>query len=236
MTSVLLALEEPLVRIGARVTIDETPDFDVIGEVAELDRVQATVSSLRPDILLLDSRFQQRDPDLVPLLSHDHANLKVVVMVDHTDEACTLRSLLSGPREHWPADSALKVMKECCLLALRESARGCIPKASEPDRLVSALRAVAAGEIWAGPGLAKHWLEWWRDEAVPEPGRGRQLTAREIEIIGLVVEGLSNREIAERLDIKEQSVKNHIAPIMRTLGVRNRVELALKAVSAGIAR
>jgi two-component system response regulator DevR len=236
MTSVLLALEEPLVGIGARVTIEETSDFTVIGDVAELDAVRGAVAELGPDILLLDSRFQQRDTDLVPELVGARPDLKVIVMVDHTDEGCTLRSLLSGPREHWPAEGALKTMKECCLLALREAARGCIPKASPPDRLVSALRAVAAGEVWAGPGLARHWLEWWSETETSGPDTEKQLTAREIEIIGLVVEGLNNREIAERLDLKEQSIKNHIARIMRTLAVRNRVELALKAVRSGIAR
>ncbi len=106
----------------------------------------------------------------------------------------------------------MKTIQECCLLALRESARGCLPKGSTPERLIAALQAVAAGEVWTGPDS------------------NNRITARELEVIELVVRGLSNREVARQLELSEQTVKNHNARIMDKLEVRNRVELVLHAM------
>jgi DNA-binding NarL/FixJ family response regulator len=167
MTTVLIAVEEPLVQIGIRVTIEESPDFEAAGIVSEGTEVPAAVADLQPDILLLDSHFQQRDDRLVPQITGDHPECKLLVLVDHTDDACTLRYLLSVQGEHRPTEDALKAMKECCLLALRQSARGCLPKQSGPDRLLTALRAVAAGEVWVGPALGN---TGWIGGATRVPG------------------------------------------------------------------
>jgi DNA-binding NarL/FixJ family response regulator len=109
-----------------------------------------------------------------------------------------------------------------------------VPKGSDPDRLLNALRAVSAGELWAGPGLSKYFVELVRpddDKDVPSS----RLTKRELEVIGLMVEGLSNREVAGRLGLSEQTVKNHVARIMDKVNVRNRVELVLYAVRERLA-
>lgn len=234
MTTVLIAVAEPLVRIGLRIVLDGAPDFTVAGEVGDVAGISDLTASAQPDILVLDSQFQQRSETLMSEISQASPSCRVIVMVDHSDESCTLRSLLTESREHRPADEALRIMQECCLLALRESAHGCLPKSSSPEALLTALRAVAAGEIWAGPGLAQHWLDWWKEPASGEQSDSR-LTKREIEIIGLVTDGLSNAEIARDLGLKEQTVKNHVARVMSKLGVRNRVQLALRAVRDHIA-
>jgi DNA-binding NarL/FixJ family response regulator len=235
MGTVLVALAQPLIRIGVRVTVDEAPDFEVVGEIDDVGGVEPAVASLKPDILLLDSWFQQRAEHLVPGIVQDYPSVRVLIMVDHTDQSCTLRSLLSGPREHRPTDEALKVMKECCLLALRESAQGCLPKASTPEVLLTSLRSAMAGEMWVGPGLTQHWRDWWARGADESSLDKTQLTGRELEVVGLVVDGLSNAEIGENLGLKEQTVKNHLARIMAKLGARNRVELALRAVREHLA-
>jgi len=227
MTSVLIALEEPFVQMGVRVTIENTEGFDVAGFAETVEEVVPTVAETAPDILILDSHFQRADDKLVPQLTSDHPACKILVMVDHTDEGCTLRALLAGPRQHWLEDDALKTIQECCLLALRESARGCLPKGSTPERLIAALQAVAAGEVWTGPGLASYWMHSIRP---PDADSNNRITARELEVIELVVSGLSNREIAQRLGLSEQTVKNHTARIMDKLEVRNRVELVLHAI------
>ena len=227
MTSVLIALEEPFVQMGVRVTIENTEGFEVVGVAEAVDQVESTVTELAPDILILDSHFQQVDDKLVPQLTSNHPECKILVMVDHTDEGCTLRALLASPRQHWLEDDALKTIQECCLLALRESARGCLPKGSTPERLIAALQAVAAGEVWTGPGLASYWMHSIRP---PDSDSNNRITARELEVIELVVSGLSNREVAQQLELSEQTVKNHTARIMDKLGVRNRVELVLYAI------
>ncbi len=232
MTSVLIALGEPFVRIGVQATLEKSGDFEVAGQVEDVTGVRPAVEKLAPDALILDEHFRRQDQKLLPGLGKTHPDCRVLVMVDHTDEQCTLRSLLMGPRDHWPDDNVLKQLQECCLLALRDSARGCIPKASPPERLVDALKAVLAGEVWAGPGLS----EYFRDSIIPHTKPVQQrVTTRELEVIGLLVDGMSNREIGQRLNLSEQTVKNHIARIMGKLGVRNRVELALYAVRERLA-
>jgi DNA-binding NarL/FixJ family response regulator len=161
-----------------------------------------------------------------------HPECQMLVLVDHTDTECTVRRVLSGPRDHWPDRAAIDNLRECCLLAFRESARGSLPKASEPDRLVSALRAIAHGEVWAGPGLSQYLVDIVRPE---EHEQKQRLTKRELDVVGLLVEGLSNKEIAARLSLSEQTIKNHIARIMVKVEVRNRVELVLYAVRERLA-
>ena len=228
MTSVLIALEAAFIQVGVRVTIENTADFEVAGVVSGGAAVMDSVAELRPGIVLLDSHFQKADQQLVSQLTQDFPDCRILVMVDHTDEGCTLRSLLAQPPKNWPEDEAIKVMQECCLIALRDSARGCLPKTSTPETLVAALRAVAAGELWTGPGLASYWMHSLNPSSTAAPKN--RITVRELEVIELVVEGLSNREVADRLSLSEQTVKNHAARIMDKLGVRNRVELVLHSV------
>lgn len=227
MTSILIALSEPFVRLGVQTALAEEPEFRVSGVVERVADVLTRVAELRPDIVILETSFQEQSPALLSTLAKDHPACRVLMMVDHTDEKCTVRSLFSGPRTKWPDLTVIRNLKECCLNALRESARGCLPKASSPESLVAALRAVAAGEIWAGPGLSSYLVSLL-DPAKAAPVR--PLTAREIEVIGLLVDGLSNKRIAARLKLGEQTVKNHVARIMDKLGVHNRVELVLLAV------
>ena len=233
MTSVLIALGEPFLRIGVEATLERSEDFEVAGQVEDVTGVRPAIEKLEPDVLILDEHFRRQDQRLILGLAKTHPDCPVVVMVDHTDEQCTLRSLLTGPRDHWPDDSVLKQVQECCILALRQSARGCVPKASTPDRLVSALKAVVAGEVWCGPGLATYFRDTIGDAGEEESHH--RLTARELEVIALLVDCLGNREIGQRLNLSEQTVKNHIARIMGKLDVRNRVELALYAVRERLA-
>lgn len=233
-TSVLIALREPFVRIGIEHTLGDEPSFSVIGHVDELGDIAGAVSEHLPDVLILDSSFQQSDESLMADIMERHSGCRVVVMVDHTDDDCTVRKLLSGPKERWPDRETLNNLRECCLMAFRESAKGCLPKGSDPERLLNALKAVSAGEVWAGPGLSRYFVELVRPETNKNEASSR-LTKRELEVIGLLAEGLSNKEVAGRLGLSEQTVKNHAARIMDKVNVRNRVELVLYAVRERLA-
>jgi DNA-binding NarL/FixJ family response regulator len=232
--SVVIALAEPFVRIGVDVTVRGAEDFDVVRTVEEIADIVPAVREFEPDVLILDSHFQQADARLMRNVLDARPDCNVLVLVDHTDEQCTVRRLLAGPPDHWPDRDAIDSLRECCLLAFRESARGCVPKASTPDRLLHALRTIVDGGVWAGPGLSQYLLELVRPSQ-PPPEPAHRLTRRELDVIGLLVEGLSNREIAERLGLSEQTVKNHSARIMAKVEVRNRVELVLYAVRERLA-
>ncbi len=232
--TVFIALREPFARMGIEQTLKDEPRFKVIGHADRLENIVPGVEKYRPDVLILDSHFQQRDDSLMAAIRQQHAGCRVIVLVDHTDEECTVRKLLAGPTDRWPDRESLTNLRECCLLAFRESARGCLPKASDPERLLDALRAITAGEVWAGPGISQYFVELTRPEDSGEAA-SRRLTKREMDVIGLMVDGLSNKEVAERLGLSEQTVKNHVARIMDKVDVRNRVELVLYAVRERLA-
>lgn len=232
---IALALGQPLLMLGVRTALESVPGFTVVSTVSSSEAVEPAVSESKPRVLVIDSKFRaSRNGDLLPRLAERHPECAALVMVDHSDEECTVRRLLSDPAGLLLTDDAVARLKECCLVAFRSSARGCIAKSAPPERLVDAVRAVAAGGLWAGPGLTAQWIASVR-RGLTAPGRTASLTAREIEIVGLVAEGLPNREIADRLSISEQTVKNHLSRILDKLGLESRVELALYAVRSKLA-
>jgi DNA-binding NarL/FixJ family response regulator len=224
-TRVLIALAMPFLRTGVRQVLSQAGDMQVIGEASELGQVVPVIERLAPDIVILDSDFHRAEPQLVKAIRDARPAIGVIVMVNHSDDECVIRSMLADPDGPQFSDEAIAKLSECCLMALRSSARGCVPKVAEPDRLVSAIRTVAAGGLAAGGWLGS-MVERMSDSA-PEAGR---VTGRELEIISLVARGLENKEIAAELEIAEQTVKNHLSRVMKKLGLRNRQEVAMFAV------
>ncbi len=222
---VLIALAMPLLRTGVRKVLDDAKDLDVIGEFSALEQVLPAIERLEPDIAVVDSDFQRADPELVQTIRTARPSVSVIVMVNHSDEECVIRSMLADPAGPQFSDDAVSRLSECCLMALRSSARGCVPKVAEPDLLVRAIRTVAAGGTSAGGWLSS--MVGRMSDAAPEAGR---VTGRELEIISLVARGLENKEIAAELEIAEQTVKNHLSRVMKKLGLRNRQEVAMFAV------
>ena len=227
---ILVAVELPLLKAGVEALVDAEEDLEVVASVEELDDVLPACRRLLPDLVILDTNFHRRKLTLIDEIHAENPEVGVLVLVNHSDEECVIRSMLSRPDAVKLSDGALDQLKECCLLALRSSARGCVPKTSGQDRLLSAIRTVAAGEIAAGP-----WLDAIMKARTSEAPSFSQdgpnrISARELEIITLVARGLENKEIAQQLGIREQTVKNHLGRVMRKVGVRNRQELALLAV------
>ena len=232
MINVVVALEEHLQRLGMKAALDETDDCQVVGLVGEIGEIEAEVQRLEPHVLIMDAEFQRRDRQIIPRLTERHPDLKVLVMVEHSDEECSIRALLADPKAARFSEEALEHLDECCLTSRRSSARGCVARTADPVKLVQAVRTVAAGEIAAAP-----WLT-----AILTPGSGTlkpdapsPISARELEVIGLVAEGRGNKEIAKKLGIREQTVKNHLASIMQKLGVKSRLEVGIQAVKQNLA-
>lgn len=226
---VLVALEAPLLRTGVETILTAADSCEVAGSVSNRGDVLPAVDQLRPDVVVFDADFQREDPALLAQLTSSHPACGVLVLVNHSDEECVVRSLLSEPDAPQLSDDALVRLGECCMMALRASARGCVPKSGEPERLLDAIRTVAAGDLAAGP---------WLQALVREPARRplptarppERVSGREMDVIELVARGLENKEIARELGIREQTVKNHLSSAMRKLGVRNRQEVAIFAV------
>ena len=229
MIDVLIALKEPLLQLGLRAAVEGADDCRVVGTVEEFDQVEATVREMLPDVVVLDVQYQRRDRDLIPRLVEDLPTVNVLVMVEHSDEECSLRALLSDPRAARFSEDALEHLDECCLTSLRSSARGCVPRTADPRRFLHAIRTVAAGEIAAAPWLSAVVTSGSAAAASGQDGPA-PISARELEVIGLVADGLGNKQIARELGIREQTVKNHLASIMQKLGAKSRLEVGLHAV------
>ena len=232
MIDILIALEEPLLQVGVQSVLEQCPECNVMGAVGNLDDVEETAGDLKPDVVILDVDFQKRDRDLIPRLVAQDPDVKVLVLVDHSDEECAIRALLSDPKAARFSEEALENLDECCLTSLRSSARGCVPRTSDPNKLIQAVRTVAAGEIAAAP--------WLTALVTPRSGPSRvkspsPVSVRELEVIKLLAQGMGNKEIARSLGIKEQTVKNHVTNIMQKLGAKSRLEVGIQAVKRNLA-
>ena len=234
MIRVIVALEQPLRLVGAVTTLDAADDIEVVGQTSVAADVIDLVGRNQPDVLLLESDFQRAEPGLMPRLLELDPSLAVIVCVAHSDEECALRHL-AGDCGVRLSDEALERLDDCCLVGLRAHARGCVPGSSGPDQILEAVRHVYLGELVAAP-----WLKALLPASFERRGGigigPERITARELEVIELVGHGLSNKEIAARLGIREQTIKNHIGRVLRKLHLRNRMELAVFAVQHHMAR
>jgi len=232
MIDIVIALEEHLLRLGTKAVLDEVEDFTVVGMAGEREAMVEEVRRTSPGVLIMDAQVQKEDRQIIPRLVTEHPPLKVLVFVEHTDEECSIRALLADPYAARFSEEALEHLDECCLTSLRSSARGCIPRKAEPGKLIHAVRTVAAGEIAAAPWLTAILSP---GGTTVKPGSPGPISARELEVIGLVAEGKGNKEIAKSLGIREQTVKNHVANIMQKMGAKSRLEVGIKSVRQNLA-
>jgi DNA-binding NarL/FixJ family response regulator len=213
---VVLADDHPIVRDGLKKLLTLEDDIRVVGEAADGHEVLKLVEELKPDILLLDLRMPHLDGlATLQALSQVEKRVKIIVLTASEDK-----------------NEYVQAMKLGC--------SGIVLKQTAPELIVKSIRKVHGGEIWldshttaavmrqfAGPG----------DMLGGSPSRGRErspLSQREREIVGLVAQGYKNREMAEKMFISEQTVKNHLHNIFDKLGVSDRLELALYAIHKGL--
>lgn len=209
-TRVLIADDQAGIRDAFRMVIDAQPDMAVVAEAADGRSACEQARHLRPDVVLADIRMPGRD------------GLEVT-------------RLLAGPGTTDPLRVIVVTtfdLDEYVHTALREGACGFILKRSGPNLLVEAIRAAMAGEALISPQVTVRLL---RRMVPPKPSTasGADLTARELEVVRLVAEGLTNAEIARALVLSPGTIKNHIAAAGRKLQVRNRVGIAAWAWSTG---
>lgn len=223
---VLVAVKDPVADAGLRTILNQA-DGIVCVPAAEGDTtdVRGAVAREEPDVLLLDVSLRRADPQLLADLVDRNPATRVLVYVDHSPQQCALNHLLElGGRAHLSPD-ALARLDDCCLTSLRQRAHGCLGTGVEVHAVVDAVRAVAGGEVAAAPWLAS-LAETVRlaggEEASP-------ISVRELEVMTLLARGLSNKQIAKELGIREQTVKNHVTRTMEKLGVHNRTEVGLLA-------
>jgi len=212
---VLLADDQRVVREGLATLLGLLDGVEVVGTAADGDDAVGLAAEVRPDVVLMDLRMPGCDGvEATRRLRAEDPNVKVLMLTTYADD----RSVID---------------------ALRAGARGYLTKDAGADEIREALRQVTSGHAAIDPAVQHHLLDAIADdrtsEGAPRPPLPDGLTAREVEVLGLIAQGLSNTEIATRLVVSETTVKSHINHLFAKTGVRDRAQAVTYAFRHGLA-
>lgn len=206
---VLLVDDHQVVRRGLRTFLEVQDDIEVVGEASDGAEGVAQAEALRPDVVLMDIKMPGTDGIEALRKLRELANpARVLVVTSFTEQRTVVP-------------------------ALRAGASGYVYKDVDPDALAGAIRSVHAGHVLLQPEVAGALLA--QEDAGGGTGRGTTLTEREREVLNLIADGRSNREIARALVLSEKTVKTHVSNILMKLDLADRTQAALWAVRHGMA-
>ncbi len=214
---IVIADDHPIFRDGLRKLLTLEPDFRVVAEARDGKEVLEVLEEHQPDILLLDLKMPGLDGlSALQKLQNSRTKTKVIVLTASEDKNQFVQAMKFGT----------------CGIVLKQTAT---------DLLIKSIRRVHAGEIWLDSHTTAAVMRQFSSpmDAAPLGGSGRDrdrspLSQREREIVVLVAQGFKNKEMAEKMFISEQTVKNHLHNIFDKLGVSDRLELALYAIHKNI--
>ena len=219
---VLLVDDQELVRTGFRMVLSDEDGIQVVGEAGNGREAIAAAERHRPDVIVMDIRM--------PVMDGIEATRRLGAASGTDGDAGTPRILVLTT---FDAD-------EHVVDALRAGASGFLLKDVTPADFVAAIRVVAAGDALIAPAVTRRLLDRFARLPMPSDSandtRLGQLTEREIEVLKLVAEGLSNREIADRLVLAEPTVKTHVSHLLLKLDLRDRAQLVVLAYETGLVR
>ncbi len=215
---IVIADDHPIVRDGLKKLLLLEDDFEIVGEAGDGREVLEKVQALDPDVLLLDLRMPNLDGlSALQSLQQTNKRTRVIVLTASEDK-----------------NEFVQAMKLGC--------SGIVLKQTAPDLIVKSIRKVNSGEIWLDSHTTAAVMRQFStgqegSGGQSSGGKGRErspLSTREREIVALVAQGYKNKEMAEKMFISEQTVKNHLHNIFDKLGVSDRLELALYAIHKGL--
>ncbi|MDT7847304.1 response regulator transcription factor [Streptomyces justiciae] len=217
MTTVLIADDQPLQRMGVRMLLEGTAGLTPVGEAAHGAEAVRMAAELRPDVVLMDIRMPGMD-----------------------GIEATRRIVASGGRTRVLIVTTFD-LDEYAYEGLRAGAGGFLLKDARPEELVAGIHAVATGDAVVAPRLTRRLLDAYThrvlapaDAAPAEDPRLRTLTDREREVLVAIGQGWTNAEIAQRLVLTESTVKKHVGRVLAKIGARDRIQAVITAYDTGL--
>jgi DNA-binding NarL/FixJ family response regulator len=208
---VLVADDQSMVRAGFRMLLSGEADIEVVAEASNGLEAVAKAARFRPTVILMDIRMPELD------------GLEATRRILAADDAARILILTTFDLDEYIYE------------ALSAGASGFVLKDDPPEQLIAAVRTVAAGDALLSPTVTKRVIEQFTRSPRPAPPKGvDELTAREREILRLIVAGLSNAEIGSELYISDTTVKTHVTHILQKLDLRDRVQAVVLAYETGL--
>jgi DNA-binding NarL/FixJ family response regulator len=212
---VVIADDQELVREGLRMMLEAEHDIEVVGEASDGAAALNAARTHDPDVVLMDVRMPGLDGiEATARLTAANARARVLVLTTFDLDEYVYRAMKAG-------------------------ASGFLLKDATRDKLAAAVRTVASGEALLAPAITRRLLEDFCQRPPPSaslpPGAG-DLSPRELEVLGLLAQGLSNAEIAAKLFLSDATVKSHVARILNKLDLRDRVQAVVFAYESGLVR
>ncbi|WP_371583498.1 response regulator [Streptomyces sp. NBC_01314] len=219
MTTVLIADDQPLQRLGFRMLLQGTPGLTPVGEAEHGAEAVRLTARLRPDVVLMDIRMPGMD-----------------------GLEATRRIVASGGRSRVLIVTTFD-LDEYAYEGLRSGASGFLLKDARPEELVAGIHAVATGDAVVAPSLTRRLLDAYAHQVLAPTGtplpadpRLGTLSDREHEVLVAIGQGWTNAEIAERLVLTESTVKKHVGRVLAKIGARDRIQAVIMAYDAGLVR
>ena len=211
MVRVVIADDHPIFRFGLRTLLKADPTMEVVGEAMNGAEAIAQVSTLSPDVILMDLNMPGTNGiEAIRRILADHPNVHILVLTMFDDD-------------------------DSVFAAMRAGARGYLLKGGEGGETLQAIKVVSTGEAIFSPTIAQRLMQYF---GAPRPSNPSQqfpdLTEREREVLALIAQGYTNQAIAEQLVISPKTVRNHISAIFSKLQVTSRLDAILRAKDAGI--
>jgi DNA-binding NarL/FixJ family response regulator len=212
---VLVADDQPLVREGLRKIFEADPELEVVADVADGRAAVDATRRLVPDVVVMDIRM--------PVLDGIEAT-RQVTRLENPSRVLVLTTF---------------DLDEYVFGALRAGASGFLLKDARPEDLIAAVHIIGRGDALLDPAVTRAVVERFGRASEPDPEVARRLSAlspREHEVLVLLVEGLSNKEIADRIFVTEATVKTHVMAVLRKLALRDRIQAAIFGYESGLVR
>ncbi|WP_041789948.1 response regulator [Microlunatus phosphovorus] len=204
-TRIFLLDDHEIVRHGLRDLFESEDDLVVVGESGSAKEAERIIPALRPHVAVLDARLPDGSGiDVCRSIRSRDPSIRGVILTSYDDDEALFAAIMAG-------------------------ASGYVLKQIRSNDLVDAVRRVAAGQSLLDPAVTTRVLERLRHADEDEPTELAQLTEREREILELIAEGLTNRQIGQRLYLAEKTVKNYVSSLLAKLGLERRTQAAVLA-------